>query len=202
MNLKQPLSFGSVKGRLPKKTTMNLYVREKNGNSLSRVLPATVLVIVLVAVICKFGVVDRLARVNELNKQVEAAQNELAAYNAALTDFDKTKADYVRYTDYYRTAEESSLMNRLRILDLIRNTVSSCGRTDSVSIVGNSASVRLTVRTLDDVAVIRETLECAPAVVSVNIYNASKGEDSSTGSSWVEASMLVQFADREEDDHE
>ena len=184
----------TAKLKLPKKQTMNLCAREKSDNSLSKVLPVFLLLVIFVAVFAKFGVIDRFAALSETRSRYEAAQTQLAELNSSLSDYDQVQEDYYRYTKHYLTADELALMDRVELLDLLETKSRNLAYITSVSITGNAAVIKVRADTLADVATLRLSLEKADGVTGVTVYNADTTEATEENAQYVTASLLVDVA--------
>ncbi len=163
-----------TRAKLPTKTTMNLYQKEVTDNSMSRVLPVALLLIVLILVFAKFGVFERLNDLSRLNGEVSKAEAELELFNNKLSDYNEVEGKYLRYTGSFMYLEESTLVDRLDIINLINKKVSNVGALINCSITGNTVSLEVSVGVLDDVRKIRRQLEDVSWVTNITVNTASK----------------------------
>lgn len=187
MKLNEPIKFGkSVDSnrpeniKLPDKKTMNLYKKEVDGNSWQQLLPAVLIIAAVVFVISKFGVLDRLNYLNELQSEVNEARAALESYNAATEDYDEVLSSFVRYTGNYMTEEEAGLTDRADIIRLLEKSVNKTGELTGISIVGNSVQIQINASDLDRVRQIRESLEDEDCIADVSVYTASQKDKTDT----------------------
>ena len=76
------------------KTTVNLAMREnKNGESRAAV-PTAIVLAVLIALFCKFGVIDPLMKASASEQLVETESVSLQGLEDANADYDKVLANY------------------------------------------------------------------------------------------------------------
>ncbi len=176
---------------------MNLYQVEITDNSWQRVIPYAILIIVIVAAFTKLGVFQRISQLNKLSEQVSKAQSQLGEFNKSIEDYDDVKTDYIRYTDYYMLEEEGTLVDRIRIIDLIGNNVYNIGDIKSYAIAGNTVSLEIIVDTLDDVRVIGKQLEAVDWVGNITVNTATK-TISATGWDKVVASIVFDVVYQDE----
>ena len=79
--------------KLPSKRNINLYVREKDGNSIQVVLPLAVFLIIVVFAVYRLGVVDRLAKLAQLQQQNSALKTQLEQLDEKIADYDEVLAE-------------------------------------------------------------------------------------------------------------
>lgn len=176
---------------------MNLCVREKTDNSLSRVLPLAIILAILVAVFCKFAVIDRLTALSEARSKYETAARELNEAKAQVADFKEVQEQYVRYTSNFKSDEEKALADRKAALDLIQNAAKDLAEVKTVNIIGNTAVLQIRTGTLEDVRTLCTRLEANEGVISITVNRADKSETTENGYTHrvVNAAMQVTFAD-------
>ena len=165
---------------LPTKKKMNLYVKVKDGNSLSLVIPTAIILAVIVFAVYKIGVVERYQKLNELRSEVRTMSAQAESLKEQTANYNDVYLDYVHYTRHYETPEEAQLVLRVKILDLVTKTMEPIGEFNSVSITDNMVSVTITVSELEDFASIRRELEKTDWVDTVYVNNASLKQDGDT----------------------
>ena len=162
--------------KLPSKTQMNLYVKQADGNSLSRVIPIAFILAVLVFVVYQVGVVSRLAKLNELMSERNNLENTLQAYETKLKDYDKIQSDYYQYTRFYLTNDESGLVEKTQIMNLIEETIDPLAVIVNTDISGNNVSLSVYAENLEAFASMRKSLLEHDWVSDVMVYNAAYSE--------------------------
>ena len=156
------------------KTTMNLFIKEKNGNSLSVVIPTLIIVGVLVALFTKFAVIDRINDLLELQRQESELSARVSAMNDSLSDYDQVRSDYRHYSGHHLDADALSQVDRLEIIHLLERVVGGLGTISSIDIQGNTVSVRLTAPTLAHIARMRAILEAEEYVTKITVRTADR----------------------------
>ncbi|MGI6072134.1 MAG: hypothetical protein ACOX75_03860 [Lachnospiraceae bacterium] len=167
--------------KLPSKKTMNLYQNEITDNSWQRVIPYAILIIIVIAVFIRFGVFQRISKLNNLSAQVSRAQLQLEELNKSIEDYYEVEAEYIRYTDNYMLEEEGALVDRIKIINLINEAVKNTGKINSFSIEGNTVRIQVDVMILDDARIIRKQLEKEDWVENIYVNTAVK-DSNKTGS--------------------
>ena len=166
----------STGNKTPTKKNMNLYVQ---ANDTSNPIIAIVTGVVLLAallVFLKVGIFDRLSKMNALQDEVLSLQSQVDSMNQELIHYDELRDKYRRYTKYYQSGEESGLLSRLDILDLLEENISDIGNIKSIAMNGNSVSITVQVEKLEDFAIIRKRMENNPRVSEITVNQASKGK--------------------------
>ena len=177
------IELKSKNTKLPSKQTMNLYVKETDNTSPVMLVILAIFLAALVFVIYKFGVAGRLAQLSMLESEVSSMQSYSETLNEQLTDYDEILEQYKRYTKNFETEDEAYLASRTKVLDLVQDAISGLGSMESVTIKGNSASIKIRVSTLEDFATVRERIEKADWVSDVIVTSA--GTDAKYYSSYV-----------------
>jgi Tfp pilus assembly protein PilN len=193
--LSRDLSFGKKSAvSYPKKADMNLYKKEQDGNSLSKVLPTFIFLAVAIGLLTKFGVVDRLQAVGAANKELAGYQQQLADLDVQLADFAAVREAYQRYTDSYKTEEEAAIADRIALLELVDKAAMGTAQVESVSISGDDVTIKLTADTLAQIGKVKANLEQSGYVTSAGVYNADLTEDDESGRTYVTASIVLTVA--------
>lgn len=180
-NQKQAFSFsfgktGSKKVVIPTgKTTMN-FARKESGVKLGRMAPVIVLVVLVVAIGAKVGILDLLDQKTAAYANLAAKQEQLVAISMQLTEYDEVAALYGRYSYGWMDESETSLVDRMKVLDLIEEKLASAALVSNFSVNGNVLTLNLSGVTLDETSAIVRDLESSPMVVSVSVASASAPE--------------------------
>ena len=187
-------SLGGRFQRLPEKATMNLAQRKK------RFHPHTMLPLIFVLVagslaVAKFAFLDPLGRKTDAYDRLSRQQEQLASVTASLKDYDEVAEKYGKYSYGYMTEDESALVDRIQVLDLIEEKLSGMATVKDFSISGNTLSVNISNVTLAKTGVIVKDLESSSLVSSVSVYTAStegnSGSQSQNSAQPVSVSMTV-----------
>ena len=162
------------------KTSMNLYIKPKDGNSLSVVLPTLIIVIVIVALFAKFAVIDRLIALSKLQDEESAVRSQLSVLQTEMEDYEQVRSDYRRYSGKYLDDEARGYVDRIEIIELLDRVVGNLGMVSSIDIKGNTVSVRLTAYSLSDIAVMRANLEAEELVGKISVKTADRASQTYT----------------------
>ncbi|NLU25180.1 MAG: hypothetical protein GXW99_10830 [Clostridiales bacterium] len=193
MTLSTNISFKrNKKTKYPVKTTMNLAVREKTDNSLSRVLPLLVVLVIVVVLFVKFGVVDRFVALDQAQKTLADSQTKLTEMSNMTKDYDQIASQYHQYASDYLTDDQKQLVDRLDLMDMLKTRMNGLATLTNVSIVDNSVVVNFTSPSLKQISELRLALLQEIYVQDVTVYTASTGQTEATGA--VTASMVINVA--------
>ena len=76
------------------KTTINLAQKERHNTNVGAVLPVAIALAVFIGLFCKFGVIDRLNKVTEMEKQTAETQQLLQQAQVKTKDYDSVREKY------------------------------------------------------------------------------------------------------------
>lgn len=186
-----------AKNKTPEKKEMNLYVRQITDNSLRRVLPFAIFLVIVIGIFGKFAVVDRLVELSEKNRKYEETTAIISDLSLQLKDYDSVEERYIRYTEHYKTDEENVLLKREKILKVIDKASSNLATVESISITDNVVLARIVSKNLDDIRKLKTKLENSPFVSLVNVYNADRGDRGTVYEGRVQGSIVINVIDPE-----
>ena len=115
-------------------------------------------------------------------RELAAAEEELAGVMLELVDYNEVQERYIRYS---ATEEEQSLVDRMEVLALL-DVAMGGAKLDSVSISGNQARVQLSNVTLAHIAEIVRNLEASPIVAGTTVNTAATTSDAYVTNMWGE----------------
>ena len=167
----------------PSKTTLNLCIKEKSQFNAARLIPLLLIVLILAAVFCKFGVIDRMQRTSKLQAETAALRSQRDALNAELANYDDIAAQYSRYSIGWMTEDEKTLVKRSDMLDLVESMLMPGHEVRDVTVNNNMLSATIAGVTLQDTSKLVEALYAREDVSNVVVYTASNGttKDGETG---------------------
>ena len=171
---KQRKSAEKLRKSLPTKTTLNLIVPVSRQNKLSTVLPTAIIVALAIALFTKFAVIDRLDKVNKREAEVGALQTQVDKMNDELKDYDEVHENYYRYTTYFMTESEISVVDRVELLDILTKTAGKNVTLNAISVVNNKISFAIDAPDLKTVGDFVDALNKSPKVVNAVVGNAQK----------------------------
>ena len=179
------ISFSGLKRRAPKpkdespsKTYMNLMVAEKKAFDVRQNVPAIVILVVIVALVLKFGIFDFYARVDAKQAELNAHQQTLNALTAQLVNYDKVLEEYQGY-ESMSISEGGLQVDALDVLALVDRYVAPSARVASLALSGNTLALNLTNISLDGVGKLVSTLYDQDMVANVSVSTAATQETAS-----------------------
>lgn len=165
------------KGAYPSKTLLNLAVKPKTINSPSRAIPLFLVLMLCVAVFCKFAVIDRLQMVVDAEAAAHNAEAELAQMQALTADYEQVRAAYEERVLPAQAMAQIGGLDAMDLLALMENKLMDHARVESFSVQEPLVSVKLAGVTLDETAKLVKALEESPMVAYVMVYTAGTGEN-------------------------
>ena len=87
-----------VHGRYPRKSGINMNMREDRTRELTMLIIGGVLICVLAGAAAKFGVIDQYRRLTEAQRAYEQVHSQYTAVETALEDYDRVLAEYRTYS--------------------------------------------------------------------------------------------------------
>ncbi len=179
------ISFSGLKKRAPKpkdeypsKTYMNLMISDKKSFDIRKNIPLMVGLVVVVALILKFGVFDFYARVDAKQAELNARQQTLSALTSELANYDKVLEEYEGYESMSISAEGLQV-NAVDALALVDRFVSPSARVASLALSGNTLALNLTNISLDGLGKLASTLYEQDIVANVSVSTAATKETAS-----------------------
>ena len=166
----------SKKKVYPSKQYLNLAVKEKNGIDAKIAIPAIIAVLVLVGLFAKFAVLDRFAKVDAAQTELNNLNVERSIINAKLEDYDATVEEYKKYSVSWMDDVEKALVLKTDMIDLINSEILKNSETRSISISGNTISAQLVGLSLTDTSALIDRLYSRPDVKDVQVYTATTEE--------------------------
>ena len=137
------MSIGSKPKRVtkyPDKTTINLVRYETEKNNLKDIL-VILLIVVGLAAFGKFAVYDQLTALNEAQRQYGIVQEQLTALRQANANFDEIKAKYDEVTDWYMTADEKAIIDKIAVLEMLEEDLMPYVEILRVQVSGTTVTV-------------------------------------------------------------
>ncbi len=170
-----------VRGRYPRKTGINMNMRENRTRELVTLAVGGVLIVILCAVTAKFGVIDQFQRLATAQGEYESVHSQYLDTERQLEDYDRVLAEYRTYsTDWMNSSEDSESENadlyaavdRQKVLDLVENDMMSRGTVNSVYVSGNLAVVTMSGMSLDGISSMFQKISDSPIVANVELNMA------------------------------
>lgn len=159
-------------GALPSKKSLNLYVRETDGNSAQVVLPLAIFLAVIIFAVYRLGVVDRLSYLAELQAENSALKSQLESVNEKASEYDEVLEEYRRFTTSYLSEEEKGIVSRERIFNMIDECTEGVGSIKSISIELNQVALIVDIASLEDIDTIQDRLNSMSNINEIMLSTA------------------------------
>lgn len=164
---------------LPTKTTLNLVINEIPPHYYRNLLIATVIVAAAILAFAKFGVIDRLARVNDEWRKTDEIRLQLSSVSQINERFDEVREEYNLY--FANNASQGEVVDVTEVLRIVEQRLRPAADVTSVSLMNNTLSVLLGGITLEQATgILTELYDKEPLVESVELYTAVNAEGERT----------------------
>lgn len=172
----------SKKKTFPTKTTMNLYYKEEVSTKVSTWMLYVLFALVVLLAFAKFSFFDVREQLVDANQSLGETQSQLAGIQAELKDYNTVDRQYMIYSYGYLTGDDSSLADRLDILQMVESKLMDKAQISSLSISGNTVTVNFSSITLKTAASIVKDLKTSSMVTNVTVDTAASdaGSQSAT----------------------
>ncbi len=147
------------RGQLPSKKSLNLATVGKKQQSLGISIPLLILIVLLVAAIAKFAVIDRLNALAKENNEVTQLRQQIAEGYAKMNSYGELTKEYAHYTFSDMTEEELSRADRIADVDMISRVVIPAADVSAWDLKGNELTLTLTSDTLQEINLIAQKIE-------------------------------------------
>ncbi len=178
--------------QLPSKRTLNLCMKEKGGLSIEMFLFILSLILIAIILVEFLGVYRPYSRVETLERDVAAAQSQLDATNAKMSDYDKVQKDYNVYNFDGFDLSSTARKDVLEMLDrrIIKNADFEKAQISDIIISDNGGTPTQTVvefklyvesendKWVTDLS--RSLMKNEPMVDSVSFTRVLIGDDGTT----------------------
>lgn len=167
-------------GKLPKKTGINLAIRE--GNSTVRTLViGLALIAALVMLVVKFGVYDQFARLNRARDDYNGVHAQYLTMLDAVSDFEAVQKEYRTYSMDWMNAEEDFVsVDRIDVLELVEGEFMARGSVEAIQIADDTLTAAMSGMDLEQISAMFDAVSANPIVRSV-ILNLAETKDSRIG---------------------
>ena len=165
-----------ARGRMPVKKSINMALVGQKKTNFLVVFLVILLIVVAVAAVGKFLVMDRFAVVEAEQQKVRDLRNELSLANAKLDSFGELKETYAHYTFADMSGEEMSRVERSDVVDLIERIVLPAAQLNSWYVRQNQLTLNVTLDTLQDTNLLAQMLNDEAMVEFATVKNAVTNE--------------------------
>ena len=157
---------------LPSKKTMN-FVHHKSNFNPKKVLPLVAVAIIALTLLAKFGIMDQLDKKTAAYNELTQRQEQLAAVNAKLADYDELSKKYGRYSYGWMNETEVSMVSRMDVLALVEAKITPAAVVENIAVNNNVLTLNIHGITLEQASAMVKSLEASEMVSSATVYNAS-----------------------------
>ena len=157
---------------LPSKKTMN-FVHHKSNFNPKKVLPLVAVAIIALVLLAKFGIMDQLDKKTAAYNELTQRQEQLAAVNAKLADYDELSKKYGRYSYGWMNETEVSMVSRMDVLALVEAKITPAAVVENIAVNNNVLTLNIHGITLEQASAMVKSLEESEMVSSATVYNAS-----------------------------
>ena len=164
------------RGRMPVKTSINLALIDEKKINLGIAIPAIILIILLAGVFSKYMVYDRLMEMSQAEGEVVSLRSQYDKLLSAAEDMTGVEETYAHYTTSGMTADELSMVDRVKVLELVESVLPSKKSAKSWNVSGNILTIEVTESTLSQQNALAAKIEESPIVDSCIIMTANKNE--------------------------
>lgn len=181
-------SAPKAKAEYPSKTYINLMVSDKKTFDVRKNIPQIVLVVLVTALVLKFGVFDFYGRVSAKQAELNAQTQTLNSLQSKLVDYDAVKAEYDLYESSKLVADDMTV-SATEALQLVDRYVATSANISQISLEGNTIKLNLANISLDGVGKLVSTLYSQPMVANVSVSTAAT--DTNDTSRETTAAMVI-----------
>lgn len=168
------------------KNTINLAFHESSFDT-KKMLPIIGIVVLCVLVFLKVGFLDQNAKRTKALNELSMKQDELTALQVKLTGYDELANKYGRYSYGWMTREESSLVDRMDVLEIMEELVDPSASIENMAVNSNVLNISISGLSLEKTSSLVNTLEAHPLIRSVTV-SAARSEDAELNAS---VSMII-----------
>ena len=178
------------RGKLPVKRTINLATIGEQHIKIGVALPAIILIVLVVAVLSKFFVYDRMQAMSNAQHEANAAQAELDRVYARMDEYGELSEVYAHYTYSGMNAAELNRADRVEVVTMIEELIQPRAGTSAWTLTGNQVALTITGKSLEEINQLVMLIEDQKWVNYCTVANATASEetrnDSGSGVLWVE----------------
>lgn len=170
----------------PTKTWMNLYQVESKKTNVRTIVLASVLALLCIVAVVKFGVIDQFAVVHVKEAELERQQQALLEVSSQGAEYTEVRELYEGYQLRYGSGD----IDVIDVLDLIERQVKPAAKVSAITFSDTTLTLTLRDVTLDTVGILSQQLRDQDIVESVYVSTA-QAEGRATGSAEKTSATLV-----------
>ncbi len=147
-----------VRGHLPDKRTINLAAVNVKRINWRVAVPSILLVLLAIAAVAKFAVLDRINDISVARREVLDLQERLDKSYAALESYDEINEVYAHYTYSGMTDEECGRADRIAMMEMIRRVSLPGTPIERWTVRGNQLVLSISADTLQEINLVVQRL--------------------------------------------
>lgn len=192
---------GKLPVKYPTKRTINLAQRETDKQRIRMIAGGCALIVILCAIVVKFGVVDQFRRLEDAEHAYNTVHETLTEQNKELDTYSETEQEYHTYSRKWMNEDESVAVtvDREEVLDLMEDYMMSCGTVKRFLVEGDAVLANMSGMNLEQISAMFAQLQRQPIVASASLNIAST---SSSADEVLEFSVSINLTDGEEAEEE
>ncbi len=173
MAMKEKAQLGKKKSVVtaPSKKTMN-FAHHQSSFNFKKLIPLMVIMVVVAAVFAKVGILDELDKKTAAYNQLAQKQEQLAAVNVRLAEYNELEKQYGRYSYGWMDETEVNLVSRMDVLALVESKIAPAAYIENLAVNNNVLTMNIHGITLEQASAMVKSLEQSDLVVSATVYNA------------------------------
>ncbi len=158
----------------PTKTTMNLLPQQGESVNVGRIVLLGLLALALLAVVGKFGIVDRFAAVSARQGDLATAQAAYDEVKGKLVDYDEVQAEY---RSFVGNASDDETIDALLAMELVAQAVEPSATVTAVGARDTLVTVNVKDISLDNLGRLADTIKAQPMVSDVAVTKAANSDE-------------------------
>lgn len=163
---------GSVKST---KRTMN-FVHHKSNFNPWKILPITLILIVILAIFAKIGFLDPLSQKTLAYSELASKQEQLAAINTRLVGYDELANQFGRYSYGLMNETEINMVNRMDVLNLLQKHIAPKATIENFAVNNNVLTMNIHGITLEEASAMVKNLENTDLVSRASVNSATAAD--------------------------
>ena len=186
----------------PRKTTINLAMRETHKSAILTLVIGLIVIAALVFMVAKWGVIDQEARLSQAEHRYEQVHSESEALKAYIRDYPEVQREYRSISKAWMQNQNGKrvvYVDRQAVLDMVDREMRSRGTVEMVQITNDTLTCRMSGMTLHDISQMFEVLEEYP-IVRMAALNTAATVEENTGDILSSFSITVYLQEAEEAD--
>lgn len=177
--------------KIPTKRTINLAANLEQKTNIFIAIPAIILIIVAAAIVSKFFVVDRYAKLHAAQSEVAYMQGQVDLLNNEYSKMGEIADLYAHYTYSGLTEEELTYFNREAVVSLVDMEIMKDVTVGNWRLQGNVLSIPMQAPTLETIKNVVNKMESQDLVEFCLVNNAITTDATDESPEYVTANLTI-----------